>query len=142
MPGLKDLVESQLPKRKPTEPSGVKIKVATPPLYGFGPTQGRLPVTKVENPFYVPGELLPGKPDILRPGMGVDTLNYKSAADERSAQALHRDAGILDSYYQNLSKKGMSEDEIIEVLKSLAEDQKKARMQFYAKPVEMKIEEN
>lgn len=162
MPNIRDLIEAigpVKPPRKPPRdlvPEGVPVKVQTPPLYGTQPSPPANDIERMirhrdrliaerkppENPFYVKDELLPGRPGNLKVGGGIDSLEYKGAADDRSAQALWQDSGVLSSYYNNLSKKGMSEDEIAEVIKSLAEDQKKARAQLYARPVEIKVEDN
>lgn len=164
MPSIQDIMDFTYPRKPPPSrpvprdlvPEGMSVKVQSPPLYGTQPPPPANDLERMirhrdrliterkppENPFYVKDELLPGRPGNLKVGGGIDSLDYKGAADDRSADALWKDSGVLNSYYNNLSKKGMSEDEIAEVLKSLAEDQKKARAQLYAKPVEITVEDN
>lgn len=141
--GLRELVEAQLPVKR-DRPEGQDIKVRVPPVYGnpmfpqgrhfSGPAiirkesagpGDKLP--KEENPYYNPNELNTGNPGLLSLGGNKPPLDYKNARDVDTAQALWQDSSVLKQYANDLYKKGLSDDDISEILMDLAKQQKAAR---------------
>lgn len=92
-------------------------------------------------PYYVRGELKPYTASSVTPDAGKNILNWKDAADERSREALRKDAEVLDAYTKQLTRKGLDTDTVNEIILNLAADQQKARKEFYAKPVTYRVTE-
>jgi hypothetical protein len=89
--------------------------------------------------FYVPGEIRPDREHAV-PGGSPEA--FKNASGVREAQMLWKDNRVVREYENYLLDNGVSPEEMDEIMRDILLQQKKAREEEYAKPVELKLEDS
>lgn len=157
MPGLKDFVDQAAgvitvpaPAPRPTEPPR-SHETDRAPLYGIGPGRREPTISQLQahrdrllrerqaqNPYYVEGEIRPDRAHAIPAG---SPEAFKNATGAREAQLLWKDNRVLREYERYLTERGVTGDELDDIMRDVMMQQKKAREAEYAKPVTLEFKD-